>query len=106
MFRTPATVRPLTLHHGDGVCSIFLCTIESGADSVIRGQRFLGHFEFWCKSQALRRPLAAVACHREDGFNTMADIATGEKVSLLRKKAREAFITFEHKEGSRLVHEK
>lgn len=36
----------------------------------------------------------------------MADIATGEKVSLLRKNAREAFITFEHKEGSRLVHEK
>eukprot|EP00892_Ulva_mutabilis_P009924 jgi/Ulvmu1/7303/UM035_0092.1 len=36
----------------------------------------------------------------------MADIAMGEKVSELRKKARESFITFEHKEGSRLVHEK
>lgn len=36
----------------------------------------------------------------------MTDIAMGEKVSELRKKARDAFITFEHKEGSRLVHEK
>lgn len=36
----------------------------------------------------------------------MTDLAVVERVSELRRKAREAFLTFEHKEGSRLVHDK
>lgn len=36
----------------------------------------------------------------------MTDLAVVERVSEFRKKAREAFLTFEHKEGSRLVHDK